>query len=104
MSPLRVLNGCNSRNATFLCANFQFFLSANGRLAFGCKGKECFDETSFRYERQSDQGSYEGSGNCIGDEVDGERGVDATTDCRRRSRLCCVVFWRRSTTLCPLPV
>lgn len=79
----------------------RFSLSANGRFASGSKGKKCFDETSFRYERQSDQGRYERSGNYDGDEVDGERGVDAATDCRRRSRLCCVVFWRRSTTLCP---
>lgn len=47
-------------------------------------------------ERQSDQGSYVGCGNC-----DGERGVDAATDSRGRSRLCFVVFRRRSTTLCP---
>lgn len=52
-----------------------------------------------RYERQSDQGSHEGSGNCDGDEVDGERGVNAATDCRRRRRLCCIVYWRRSTNL-----
>lgn len=96
-----MLNGCNSRKTNFVCANVQVFLSANGRLASGCKGKEYFDETSFRFGRQSDQGSYERSGNCDGDEVDGKRGVNAATGCRRRGRLCCLVYRRRSTTLCP---
>lgn len=69
-------------------------------IGFGCKGKESFDETSSKSKRESDQGSYEGCGNCDGNGGDGERGVDVATGSRGRSRLCCGVFRRRSTTLC----
>lgn len=74
---------CNSGEETFLRADVQYLLRVNWRLVPSCKGKEWFDETSFRYKRQSDQGCYEGSGNCIEDEVDGEIAVGVATDCRR---------------------
>lgn len=72
---------CNSGEATFSGPDVQYLLKVNRRLVSGCKGKEWFDETSFRYKRQSDLASYGGSENCIGDEADGERAVDAATDC-----------------------